>query len=53
MVALVRQAPPPVAAVRRQASSLVIEIGEARLRVEAGFDASLLVEVIHALGGAR
>ena len=31
----------------------VIEVGGARVRVTRGFDASLLAEVVRALGGAR
>ena len=40
-------------AATRSSSSLVVEIGEARVRVEAGFDRVLLEQVIRALGGER
>lgn len=32
--------------------SVVVEVGDARIRVEAGFDAALLARVVAALGGA-
>ena len=45
--------PVTAAAATRASSSLVVEIGEARVRVEAGFDRVLLVQVLRALGGER
>ena len=40
-------------AATRPSSSLVVEIGGARVRVEAGLDMGLLVQVLRALGGER
>jgi len=34
-------------------AGVVVEVGQARVRVEAGFDAKLLAEVVAALGGDR
>jgi hypothetical protein len=34
-------------------AGLVVEVGHARVRVKAGFDRSLLAEVVSALGGDR
>jgi transposase-like protein len=39
-----------VPAVRSPSSSLVLEVGRARVRVEAGFDPELLRQVVTALG---
>jgi hypothetical protein len=34
-------------------AELVVEVGQARVRVKAGFDTTLLAEVVAALGGGR
>ncbi len=36
-----------------KATGVLVEIGEARIRVEPGFDRGLLLEVVRAIGGAR
>jgi hypothetical protein len=41
----------PKAPVGASAPELVVEVGGARVRVAAGFNASLLSEVVRALGG--
>ena len=46
-----RVVPPPAAS--KPSTGLVVEVGRARVRVEAGFDAELLGEVVAALGGTR
>ncbi|WP_437912419.1 IS66 family insertion sequence element accessory protein TnpA [Sorangium sp. So ce302] len=42
---------PKAPAVTSSASELVVEVGGARVRVAAGFDAALLADVVRALGG--
>jgi hypothetical protein len=43
----------PRACAVRVDAGMVVEVGHARVRVEAGFNAKLLAEVVAALGGDR
>jgi hypothetical protein len=43
----------PRAATGTAGAELVVEVGGARVRVTAGFDAGLLTEVVRALGGGQ
>lgn len=49
MVRIARVVPTPAA--RPPTSVLVVEIGAARIRVEAGFDRATLAAVLEVLGG--
>lgn len=43
----------PQASVPPERRNMVVEVGAARIRVEQGFDPSLLAAVVGALGGSR
>jgi hypothetical protein len=42
-----------VVRVPRPSAALTVAVGDARIEVRAGFDATLLRDVVGALGGAR